>query len=120
MRGGSFWIALLDGRVVGTISLLDVGDRQGALLEMFVKREFRGAALATATLLLETLLVWARARGFREIFLGTTAKFLAAHRFYEKNGFSEIDESSLPAAFPIMAVATRFFSRRLADLEPSR
>ena len=48
-------------------------------------------------------------KGIREIYLGTTPKFLAAHRFYEKNGFAEIGKESLPEAFPIMSVDTKFY-----------
>jgi predicted N-acetyltransferase YhbS len=45
--------------------------------------------------------------------LGTTAKFLAAHRFYEKNGFREIAQTELPASFPVMTVDTKFYRRAL-------
>jgi N-acetylglutamate synthase-like GNAT family acetyltransferase len=78
---------------------------------MFVYRDWRGPAPGTAQRLLDTAMEWARGKGIREIFLGTTAKFLAAHRFFEKNGFAEIAKAALPAAFPIMAVDTRFFHR---------
>lgn len=113
VNGGNFWVALRDGRVVGTIALLDIGNHQGALRKMFVHRDHRGAEHGTASRLLDTLLDWARSRDFREIFLGTTAQFLAAHRFYEKNGFVEIPRSSLPPAFPVMSVDTKFFTRRM-------
>lgn len=46
----------------------------------------------------------------REITLGTTAKFLAAHRFYEKNGFSEVDRAALPDRFAVMVVDTKFYA----------
>jgi GNAT superfamily N-acetyltransferase len=82
---------------------------------MFVHRGFRGREIGTATRLLSTLLTWSRDRGFREIFLGTTPKVLAAHRFYEKNGFCEIAESDLPAGFPIMAVDKKFYRRSVED-----
>ena len=49
----------------------------------------------------------------KEVFLGTTARFLAAHRFYAKHGFGEIAVAELPDAFPIMEVDTRFFYRRI-------
>jgi GNAT superfamily N-acetyltransferase len=113
VRGGGFWVALSDGRVVGTISLLDIGNGQGALRKMFVQPEFRGARAGTAQRLLDTLQGHARSRAMRDVFLGTTSKFLAAHRFYAKNGFSEIAKSDLPSAFPVMAVDDRFFHRRL-------
>lgn len=113
VRSGNFWVAVADGRVVGTIALLDIGNQQGALRKMFVHPDFRGPEAGTAKRLLATLLAWARDAGVYEIFLGTTAKFTAAHRFYAKSGFSEIEKSALPPTFPVMSVDTRFFHRRV-------
>jgi GNAT superfamily N-acetyltransferase len=110
---GNFWVALEGGRVVGTIALLDIGEGRAALRKMFVDRAFRGATLGTARFLLITLLAWARARGVREILLGTTEKFLAAHRFYEKHGFVEVPKDTLPASFPVMAVDVKFYRLEL-------
>jgi GNAT superfamily N-acetyltransferase len=111
---GNFWLALSGADVVGTIALLDIGDGQGALRKMFVRPDFRGPDKGTAQLLLDALLDWCHARAVRDIYLGTTAQFLAAHRFYQRNGFSEIAKSALPAAFPIMEVDTKFYHRRHA------
>jgi N-acetylglutamate synthase-like GNAT family acetyltransferase len=108
---GNFWLAIADQQVVGTIALLDIGHQQGALRKMFVHRQFRGGQARTATGLLDTLMHWAERHDVRELFLGTTARFLAAHRFYEKNGFSEVATTVLPPAFPIMSVDTKFYSR---------
>jgi GNAT superfamily N-acetyltransferase len=108
---GNFWVALSGGQVVGTISLLDIGNAQGALRKMFVHAAFRGPEHQVARRLLETLVEWCRAMGIREVFLGTTAKFLAAHRFYEKSGFAEIPKADLPPAFPVMSVDTKFYVR---------
>ncbi len=80
---------------------------------MFVHRSFRGSHVGTAKRLLDTLIAWAIARSVREIFLGTTPHFLAAHRFYEKHAFREISRSLLPPAFPIMEVDTKFYQRRV-------
>lgn len=106
---GNFWVALADGKVVGTVALLDIGNHQAALRKMFVAATYRGAEHGVARQLLGTLVAWCRARGVREIYLGTTAKFLAAHRFYEKNGFREIAREALPESFPVMAVDTKFY-----------
>ena len=106
---GNFWIALHQQTVVGSIALLDIGHGQAALRKMFVQREFRGSTYGTARRLLTTLLDWAKAHRIGEIYLGTTAKFLAAHRFYEKNGFTELSKSQLPAQFPIMNVDAKFY-----------
>jgi GNAT superfamily N-acetyltransferase len=106
---GNFWVARNGADIVGTISLKDIGNAQVALRKMFVDAAHRGRAQGVAQALLDTSIAWARERGVRDIFLGTTAKFLAAHRFYEKNGFAEIDPGALPPAFPRMAVDTKFY-----------
>jgi N-acetylglutamate synthase-like GNAT family acetyltransferase len=106
---GNFWFALAGGRVVGTLGLLDIGNGQSALRKMFVAAEYRGSTHSVARLLLHTLMDWCRDHAVREVYLGTTAKFLAAHRFYEKNGFDEIAREELPAAFPVMTVDTKFY-----------
>jgi N-acetylglutamate synthase-like GNAT family acetyltransferase len=110
---GNFWVAVADGRVVGTIALLDVGDGQGALRKMFVERAYRGAEHGVAARLLDVLVAWCHERGVRVVFLGTTEHFHAAHRFYEKHGFHEIDRDALPATFPVMRVDTKFYRRTL-------
>jgi len=108
---GNFWIALAEEKVVGTIGLLDIGNHQAALRKMFVKSAYRGSSHTVAKQLLDELLRWSNIHGIRKIFLGTTAKFLAAHRFYEKNGFQEVERSELPASFPMMDVDTKFYFR---------
>ncbi|TCM57375.1 N-acetylglutamate synthase-like GNAT family acetyltransferase [Rhizobium sp. PP-F2F-G48] len=108
---GEFWVADDGGRIVGTIALKDLGDGQGALRKMFVAASHRGATHGIAQRLLDTLLSHATAKGFSAVLLGTTDRFLAAHRFYEKNGFELIDAGDLSAAFPRMALDTRFYRR---------
>jgi GNAT superfamily N-acetyltransferase len=110
---GNFWIARYGAGIVGTIALKDIGNAQVALRKMFVDAAYRGRAQGVAQSLLDTSIAWARDRGVYDIFLGTTAKFLAAHRFYEKNGFAGIDPGDLPPAFPRMAVDTKFYRRVL-------
>ena len=99
--------------VVGTVALLDIGDRQAALRKMFVAASHRGSEQGVARMLLHELVEWASNKGFAEIFLGTTDRFLAAHRFYEKNSFSEVPKRSLPESFPVMAVDSKFYRRVL-------
>lgn len=111
--GGNFWVARHGGAVVGTISLKDIGNGQAALRKMFVAPAYRGAPHRVGQRLLDVLLAWARERKMRDVFLGTTEKFLAAHKFYEKNGFSAIRKETLPGSFPVMAVDTRFYKREL-------
>lgn len=105
---GQFWLAELDGEVVGAIALKDIGERALALRKMFVKPVARGP-VGAAQALLDTALAHAREQGASAVWLGTTDAFKAAHRFYEKNGFEPIAVEHLPATFPRMAVDTRFY-----------
>jgi N-acetylglutamate synthase-like GNAT family acetyltransferase len=110
---GHFWVALAKGEVIGTIGLLDIGNRQGAIRKMFVASQWRGREHKVAARLLERLLGWASDHGLTDIYLGTTEWFQAAQRFYVRNGFREIRREELPLTFPVMAVDTRFFHRPL-------
>ncbi len=107
LKRGNFWVATEDGRVVGTVGVFDLGDGSAVLRKMFVRKEHRGKGVSKA--LLAVLLEWAKRSGFRRVYLGTTPLYLAAHRFYEKNGFVEITKDDLPASFPVMEVDKKFY-----------
>jgi N-acetylglutamate synthase-like GNAT family acetyltransferase len=109
VNNGNFWIARVGEEVAGTIALLDIGNNQAALRKMFVAAPYRGKTFSIGQGLLNTLINWASQKGVREIFLGTTAKFIGAQRFYEKNEFIEIAKEQLPQQFPIMAVDVKFY-----------
>jgi len=110
---GNFWVALAAGTVVGTIGLLDIGNCEVALRKMFVKSAYRGPQYRVSKELLDKVVDWCQLRGIQRIYLGTTAKFEAAHRFYEKHGFGEISAAELPKSFPIMVVDSRFYALTL-------
>jgi GNAT superfamily N-acetyltransferase len=112
-NNGNFWVAFVDDITVGSIALLDIGNRQGALRKMFVNREYRGKKFGVGQKLLDNLFEWAEQKNFKEILLGTTEKFVAAQRFYEKNGFVEIPEEALPKEFPVMGVDIKFYKYTL-------
>jgi N-acetylglutamate synthase-like GNAT family acetyltransferase len=106
---GNFWVATASGKVIGTIALIDLGNNQAALRKMFVHQDYRGSEHGTADLLLSELIDWSISKSIKQIYLGTTSKFHAAHRFYEKNKFIEINKSMLPEKFPVMEVDTKFY-----------
>jgi N-acetylglutamate synthase-like GNAT family acetyltransferase len=110
---GHFWVALTGDTVVGTIALKDIGEHRVALRKMFVAADYRGATWGVAAKLLQTAVDWAKQHAVGSIFLGTTEKFRAAHRFYEKHGFTLIDKASLPDNFLFMPVDTRFYRLHL-------
>jgi N-acetylglutamate synthase-like GNAT family acetyltransferase len=106
---GNFWIALSGDEVVGTVGVLDIGNRQVAMRKMFVKSSFRSTEYRLGRQLLDTLFQWCRSQEVKEIYLGTAEKFVSGHRFYERNGFREIARSQLPSKFPVMSVDTKFY-----------
>jgi N-acetylglutamate synthase-like GNAT family acetyltransferase len=106
---GNFWVAKHDRKILGTIALLDIGNNKGALRKMFVAKEYRGKEFGAGQKLLNCLFDWARQKKITEIFLGTTEKFTRAQRFYEKNGFTEIQKYELPKEFPVMDVDVKFY-----------
>jgi len=112
---GNFWVALLNGKVVGTIAVMDIGNQQVALRKMFVEQSLRGKGFGIGQALLEEVFSYCAKLGLKEIYLGTTAFFLAAHRFYEKNGFREIAIDQLPESFSPMPCDTKFYFLKVFD-----
>ncbi|WP_409298855.1 GNAT family N-acetyltransferase [Peribacillus sp. SCS-26] len=106
---GNFWTAYMDGTIIGTTALQDIGNDRAALKKVFVHEEFRGKTYGVSAALLKTALKWAEEKSIKEVLLGTTSEFVAAHKFYEKNGFIRIAEKNLPENFPKLKVDTRFY-----------
>ena len=106
---GNFWVALENGRVVGTVGVVDIFNQQVALKKMFVAKEFRGKEIGVGQALLDRALAWCRQKNIKQILLGSTAPMKAAHRFYEKNGFLPVARKNLPSNFPIVPVDSKFY-----------
>jgi len=115
--GGEFWVATRGPGVVGTIAAINLGNGEIALRKLFVATAHRGGRPSLATRLISRLLDWAADREVGDIYLGTTSRMHAAHRFYERHGFIEIDKRQLPGSFPVMAVDSRFYRLRLRNRE---
>ena len=115
-NAGNFWVATtVDGTLVGTIALIDIGNNMGAIRKMFVHQDYRGKAFGVASLLLSTLLKHCELHNIDRIYLGTNPRLQAAMRFYEKNGFEQLPVESLPAAFPRMAVDSIFYPKTITN-----
>jgi len=110
-RRGGFWVAKDGDAVVGTLGLLDA--EAPALRKMFVRADRRGPGHGVARGLMEALLAHAAREGLPRLFLGTRPEMLAAHRFYEKHGFSRVDVAALPPGFPQMPLDSIFYRRDL-------
>ena len=108
---GNFWVALHENRIVGTIAAIDFGNDRLAMRKMFVHADFRGKAYGTAQALLDTLLLWCAEKKVKGIFLGTLLKFIAARKFYDRNGFEVITKADLPPGFPTMPLDDVFYRK---------
>ncbi|MEO3405598.1 GNAT family N-acetyltransferase [Mucilaginibacter sp. CAU 1740] len=112
-NGGDFWGAFNGEELMGTIGLINSDSKMGTIRKMFVKKEYRGKDLGVAQQLLNTLLQSCRDKGITEVYLGTVHQLKAAHRFYERNGFTEIDVNDIPAGFPRMMTDNLFYHLHL-------
>lgn len=109
---GGFWVA----EARGAIGVRDCGGQRAALRKMFVAAGWRGrervmgvGGSGVAQALLDRAVAHAAGAGVRELWLGTTERFAAAHRFYERNGFARAQRHDVPPGFPLMAVDSRFY-----------
>jgi len=93
---GNFWVACENERVVGTIGLLDEGEKRATLHRFCVQKEFRGQDKKVSSSLFSTLLEFAEKRKLQKIFLATHDQAVPAMKFYDKAGFKRIKFESLP------------------------
>ncbi len=110
--GGNFWIALADGKVVGTIALVALQDHNGAIKKMFAAKEYRGEK-QVGKKLLDTLISYCKEQGYERLYLGTVDVLKAAQKFYKKNGFELWEKAKMPQDYHLMDVDTVFFKKDL-------
>jgi putative acetyltransferase len=111
---GQFWVAIFENKVVGTIALIDSGEKFGTIRKMFVAQQYRGKEYNVAQQLFDILENHALENMLDTLILGTIERLKAAIRFYERNGFEQIIKISLPEKFPLMSVDTHFFQKKIS------
>jgi N-acetylglutamate synthase-like GNAT family acetyltransferase len=94
-----YWVAITNGIVIGSIALLFV-DGYAVLKNMFVQKDFRGKEHGAAVNLLKIAIQKCQMSGIGDLYLGTLDAFIAAQKFYEKNGFIKVNYKNLPDLFP--------------------
>lgn len=105
-----YWVALIDGNIIGTVGLSLIND-YAILKRMFIKKEFRGASIGLSNMLLKKAVSYCVSSKISEIYLGTMAQFIAAQRFYKKNGFDQILKNELPNDFMLNPLDSVFFRK---------
>lgn len=87
--GSCFWVAVLDGKVVGIVAARgNEEDNVVELRRMSVDSSYRGKGIAKA--LGRKVLEFAMLNHYSSIVLGTTALKIAAHKLYESLGFMHV------------------------------
>uniref|UniRef100_H3D8M1 N-acetylaspartate synthetase n=1 Tax=Tetraodon nigroviridis TaxID=99883 RepID=H3D8M1_TETNG len=90
--GSCFWVAVLDGQVVGIVAAQGrEDDNTVELRRMSVDSRYRGKGIAKA--LGRRVLEFAVRKNYTAVVLGTTAVKLAAHKLYESLGFRRTGQS---------------------------
>ncbi|HCC04243.1 MAG TPA: hypothetical protein DEP51_05245 [Clostridiales bacterium] len=83
---GNFWVAIEGEKVVGTLSLKNLGNNIGMLKGMYVHRDYRNKRIASK--LMDILLKFAKIQKYKELVLETYEKLDVAIEFYKKRGFT--------------------------------
>lgn len=76
-KGGEFWTALDDDRLIGTIGLMMKPDGYAVLKKFFVHKDYRSQKIGLKLYL--TLLDFAKSHGVKHIFLDTPAAAKQSH-----------------------------------------
>ena len=87
-QGGEIFFALDNGRPIGTVAMIPLGDDSFELAKMAVAPEARGRGIGD--LLMGACIDLARTKGSRSIILESNTKQEAAINLYRKFGFKEI------------------------------
>lgn len=108
-NGGNFWVAKEDGKVIGSIGLMNYGHGLGILKKFFVYEPYRGTPHYLGRQLYAILVSFARSQHFNKIILDTPKNTDRAHKFYEKAGFKKIEKEELPVTYDYPYANSDFF-----------
>lgn len=97
--GGGFWVALDNGRVIGSIGLMNCKNGIGVLKKFFVYEEYRGEPNHLGQKLYAVLIDYAKRCRLKQLLLDTPKNTDRAHRFYRTAGFIKISGEDLPVRF---------------------
>ncbi|XP_056151207.1 probable N-acetyltransferase camello [Lampris incognitus] len=95
-KDSCFWVAEIEGRVVGTVACLPAERAAGCLelKRMSVRRTHRGMGIAKA--LCRTVAEFTRERGYQAVVLYTSVVQTDAQKLYEHMGYTKIREFVVP------------------------
>jgi ribosomal protein S18 acetylase RimI-like enzyme len=86
------WLAEVDGRLVGCVAIVKHAEEVAQLRWLLVDPAFRGRGLGRR--LVEEALTFARAAGYRSVFLDTVKELPVAAELYRSAGFKLVKEET--------------------------
>lgn len=98
-----------NGKVAGTIGLMNKGNGLCILKKFFVYESYRGKPHNLGQQLYGVFLEFAKLHGFSRIILDTPKNTDRAHLFYEKAGFRRIEKEELPVEYDYPYDDSHFF-----------
>ena len=90
-NGGNLWIAIDEkDDVIGTIALKKHNNNEAEIKKLYVRNDYRGTGLSKE--LYSKVMETTKNDHLKRIFLGTYDKLDRAINFYQRRGFTPIDE----------------------------
>jgi len=91
---GAFFVVREANVVVGSVGVERVDDGAAELHRLYLDAQLRGRG--TGKVLVEAVLEWCRAQKISRLILWSDTRFDQAHRLYERMGFRQTGERTLP------------------------
>lgn len=92
--GGEFWIAVDNGKVIGTLALMNKGDGNAVLKKGFVRADYRKQGILGK--LYDELLEFANSKNMHVFVFDTPSVATNCHNFFEKRGYRRISKDDIP------------------------
>ena len=91
---GAFFVARQGTRIVGSVGVERIDSDTAELHRLYLDVSFRGHGMGRA--LVEAVLDWCRAHAVTRLILWSDTRFDQAHRLYQRMGFRQEGERTLP------------------------
>jgi len=91
-NGGTFLIAEVNEKIVGTIAIKKEKNKVARLKRMFVDQKYRRQKIGQK--LLDEILKFCKDKGYEKIILSTYPQMKAAIKFYKREGFKKYKKTS--------------------------
>ena len=89
-KGGMFFVLKDDEKIIGTVAIVNKGNKVAELKRLYVDKEYQGKGFGSK--LLDTAIAYCKEKGFTKLEFETNKKFTKAHLLYQKRGFKTIRE----------------------------